>query len=59
MVREFQDAIVEIQDSADFAEFKKEFPGYYLAHGFIQLDQNFTAAKEWQIGFYLNPQALF
>lgn len=52
MVRDFVDAVSEIMDSPEYEKFSKDHPKYYLAHGFTQLDQNYSQTKEWQIGFY-------
>ncbi len=56
MVREFADAISEILDSSMYEKFLQEHPGYHLAHGFTQLDQNFVQTKNWQVGFYSPKQ---
>lgn len=56
MVREFSEALKEVQDSDKYKNFAKKHDEYYLAHGFCQLDKNGEFAKKWQIGFYSPKQ---
>ena len=51
-MREFMEALQEVEHSKEYADFRKDYPGYYLAHGFCQLDNNFQMSKTWQIGYY-------
>lgn len=55
-MKEFKEAYDEIIASKDYKTFAKKQPTYYLAHGFIQLDENFKPSTDWQIGFYSKEQ---
>ncbi|MCA9477829.1 MAG: hypothetical protein KC535_01645 [Nanoarchaeota archaeon] len=52
MVVELNEALKEVLQSKEYESFSKEHQGYYLAHGFIQLEGDFSGKKSWQIGFY-------
>ncbi|MGE0793049.1 MAG: hypothetical protein AB7V77_02605 [Candidatus Woesearchaeota archaeon] len=52
MVKEFSEAIKELESSKEYEKFSKENPSYTLAHGFIQLNKDFSEKSPWQIGFY-------
>ena len=52
MVREFSEALKEVQESDKYKQFAEHHTDYYLAHGFTQLDKNGEHAKSWSIGFY-------
>lgn len=52
MVEEFSKIIEELNNSEVFKKFEKENKGYCLAHGFIQLKEDFTQKSIWQIGYY-------
>jgi hypothetical protein len=56
MIEEFTKILKELNDSDVFKKFEKENKGYYLAHGFIQLDDKFVPKSPWQIGYYSNKK---
>jgi hypothetical protein len=52
MVTNFSQVYDKLVNSDAYKTFLKKNKGYYLAHGFVQLDNKYKAAKDWQIGFY-------
>ena len=54
-MKDFKEALQEVRDSKEFQEWEKENDKFYLAHGFIELNQKFLPTGDWQCGFY-NPE---
>ena len=52
MVEDFKEIHEKLVKSDAYSKFQEENKGYYLAHGFVQLDSKYNAAKDWQVGFY-------
>lgn len=52
MVDEFTQVVELLESSEVFKTFEKENKGYYLAHGFIQLNKDFSEKSAWQVGYY-------
>jgi len=52
MVEDFKEIHEKLVKSDAYNKFQKENKGYYLAHGFVQLDSKYNASKDWQVGFY-------
>lgn len=52
MINDFKKIIDELINSKEYSDFKIKNKDYYLAHGFVQLNANFTLKSNWQIGFY-------
>ena len=47
----FNEAYTKLKESSEFKEWRKDNPDPFLAHFFIQLDQNYQAG-DWELGFY-------
>lgn len=52
MVTDFLIHYKNLLESEEYNLFRTEHPGYYLAHGFVQLNKNYDEEKDWQIGLY-------
>ncbi len=52
LMQEFNDIYDEIIAHDEYKKFSKENKDYYLAHGFLQLDEKFNPSTPWQVGFY-------
>lgn len=52
MIEDFAKIYEKLVDSDAYKQFQRDHEGYYLAHGFVQLDNKYEAAKDWQLGFY-------
>ncbi|MGM5481386.1 MAG: hypothetical protein ACQESE_03165 [Nanobdellota archaeon] len=52
MTDDFTTRLKKVINSEEYRTFKEEHNNYYLAHGFVQLDEQGNESKEWQIGFY-------
>lgn len=52
MTQEVNKIIETIYASDKYKEFHENYPDYYLAHCFAQLDKDGNESKQWQIGFY-------
>ena len=52
MVDEFKQVVELLEKSEVFKNFLEEYKGYHLAHGFIQLNPEFSEKTPWQIGYY-------
>ena len=52
MVKKVKPMIQTIYDSEKYKEFHNNYPDYYLAHCFVQLDKEGKESKQWQFGFY-------
>ncbi|MBN1175840.1 hypothetical protein JXA48_04310 [Candidatus Woesearchaeota archaeon] len=52
MVKKIKPMLQTIYDSEKYKEFHTNYPDYYLAHCFVQLDQKGDENKQWQFGFY-------
>ena len=52
MVEDFKEIHEKLVKSDAFSSFQEENKGYYLAHGFVQLDSKDGVAKDWQVGLY-------
>jgi len=52
MVSEFQDTVEKLYKSENYKDFQKKYKEYYIVHGFVQLNKDFSEKSNWQIGFY-------
>lgn len=52
MIDDFLKVLELLENSEQFKQFKEKHKEYYLAHGFIQLDENLNEKSCWQIGYY-------
>ena len=49
---DFKDVLQEVKASKAYSGLCKNYPEFYLAHGFMQLDANYAMTKRWQVGYY-------
>lgn len=47
---EFAEVVGKVEHSRQFVDWKQKNPGFYLAHGFLIMDN--PSYDEWQIGYY-------
>lgn len=52
MVNKIKPMLETIYESEKYKEFHNNYPDYYLAHCFVQLDKDGNESKQWQFGFY-------
>lgn len=52
MVIEVKKQIKQILESEEYKRFHENYPDYYLAHCFVQLNKDGNEDKQWQFGFY-------
>ncbi len=56
MMNSLADIMKQLQEWDEYKQFQKDYPDYYLAHGFIQLDGHYEEKESWQVGFYSKKQ---
>jgi len=52
MVNKVKPMIEKLFNSEEYKKFHENYPDYYLAHCFVQLNKEGNEDKQWQFGFY-------